>query len=91
MSVAKKETPGIIRAFNMGDTATSRESSQTNAEIYDALVEFRDCREVSYHRIAHKINYLIVQYSTLHNADTLPHYSFDYIFILSHYFSYTFV
>ena len=56
MSVAKKETPGIIRAFNMGDTATSRESSQTNAEIYDALVEFRDCREVLYHQIAHKIN-----------------------------------
>ena len=55
MSVAKREAPGIIRAFNMGDTATSRESSQTNAEIYEALAEFRDCREVLYYLTAHKI------------------------------------
>lgn len=46
VNVAKRDAPGIIRAFNMGDTATSRETIQTNFEIYEALAEFRDCREV---------------------------------------------
>lgn len=61
VNVAKRDAPGIIRAFNMGDTATSRETIQTNFEIYEALAEFRDCREVWYYKLQDDL----IQYNTI--------------------------
>jgi hypothetical protein len=45
VSVAKRDAPGIIRASSIGDLGCNGES-QGNQELYEAIKEFRDCKEI---------------------------------------------
>ena len=45
VSVAKRDAPGIIRASSIGDFGCIGES-QGNQELYEAIKEFRDCKEI---------------------------------------------
>ena len=45
VSVAKRDAPGIIRASSIGDLGCIGEN-QGNQELYEAIKEFRDCKEI---------------------------------------------
>ena len=70
MSVAKRDAPGVIFAFDRSDSSTNTSTHQSNVELLEALIEFRDCNEVSIVRVERSTLNVIITDSELESELT---------------------